>query len=183
MTSSKVGAANAGWPLQFRFRRPHHRPGMAGLSRYAALRFMSLSPDIIAKIQAVEAKLTELDPILHEFCSRRAFTFSSIIGCWPRRKVWARQDIDRVIDLTMDLTVPEFFVRGFQPNVPWSLCASASLPVSEDVPSRILRVDIFRHLPFSEIAGVLAARLEEGFRTLGRFTREDVLAKGKMMSP
>jgi hypothetical protein len=141
---------------------------------------MSLSPDITAKIEAVEAKLTELDPILHEFCSRRGFTFSSIIGCWPRRKVWARQDLDRVIDLTMDLTVPEFFERGFQPDVPWSLYASASLPVSEDFPSHILSVDVFRHLPFSEIAGVLAARLEDGLTTLGRFTREDVITKGKI---
>jgi hypothetical protein len=140
---------------------------------------MSLSPDITAKIEAVEAKLTELDPILHEFCSRRGFTFSSIIGVWPRRRVWARQEIDRAIDLTMDLTVPEFFERGFQPDVPWSLYASASLPVSEDFPSHILSVDVFRHLPFSEIAGVLAARLEDGLATLGSFTREDVLAKGK----
>jgi hypothetical protein len=79
----------------------------------------------------------------------------------------------------MDLTVPEFFERGFQPDVPWSLYASASLPVSEDFPSHILSVDVFRHLPFSEIAGVLAARLEDGLATLGSFTREDVLAKGK----
>ena len=140
---------------------------------------MSLSPDITAKIEAVEAKLTELDPILHEFCSRRGFTFSSIIGVWPRRRVWARQEIYRAIDLTMDLTVPEFFERGFQPDVPWSLYASASLPVSEDFPSHILSVDVFRHLPFSEIAGVLAAQLEDGLATLGSFTREDVLAKGK----
>jgi hypothetical protein len=141
---------------------------------------MSLSPDITAKIQAVEDKLTELDPILHEFCTRRGFRFSSIVGAWPRRKVWAREDIDRTIDLTMDLTVPQFFERGFQPDVPWSLYASASLPVSEDYPSHILSVDVFRHLPFSDIAGVLAARLEDGLAMLRRFTREDVLTKGKI---
>jgi hypothetical protein len=140
---------------------------------------MSLSPDITAKIQAVEAKLTELDPILYEFCSRRGFKFSSIIGVWPRRRVWARQEIDRAIDLTMDLTVPEFFERGFQPDVPWSLYASASLPVSKDYPSHVLSVDVFRHLPFSEISGVLAVRLEVGLAMLRDFTREDVLAKGK----
>jgi hypothetical protein len=141
---------------------------------------MSLSPDITAKIQAVEAKLMELDPIFHGFCSRRGFTFIGIIGCWPRRKVSARQEIDRVIDLTMDLTVPEFFERGFQPDVPWSLYANASLPVSEDVPSHILSVDVFRHLPFSEIAGVLAARLEDGLAMLQRLNREDILTKGKV---
>jgi hypothetical protein len=139
---------------------------------------MSLSSDITSKIQAVEAKLTELDPILHDFCGRRGFTFRRIIGVWPRRKIWAREEIDRTIDLSMDLTVPEFFERGFQPDMPWSLYASASLPVSEDYPSHVLSVDVFRHLPFSDLAGVLAVRLEDGLAMLRRFRREDVLTKG-----
>lgn len=139
---------------------------------------MSLPPDITAKIQAVETKLSELDPIWQEFCSRRGFTFSSIVGVWPRRRVWAREEIDRSIDLTMDLTVPEFFERGFQPDVPWSLYATASLPFAEDYPPHILSVEVFRHLPFSEIAGVLAARLEDSLALLKRFDREDVLTKG-----
>jgi hypothetical protein len=141
---------------------------------------MSLSLEINAKIQVVEAKLTELDPILHDFCSRTGFTLSSIIGVWPRRKVWAREEIDRTIDLTMDLTVPEFFERGFQPEMPWSLYARASLPLSQDFPSHILSVDIFRHLPFSELAGVLAARLEDGLATLRRFNREDIIIRGRI---
>lgn len=141
---------------------------------------MSLSPDITAKIQTLEAKLTELDPILRDFCSRQGFTFSSIVGVWPRRKVWAREEIDRTLDLTMDLTVPEFFERGFQPDVPWSLYASASLPVSKDYPSHVLSVDVFRHLPFSELAGVLAARLEDGLAILRKFNREDILTKGRV---
>jgi len=32
-TPNKVGAANAGWASQFRFRGPHHRLGMADLAR------------------------------------------------------------------------------------------------------------------------------------------------------
>jgi hypothetical protein len=141
---------------------------------------MSLSPEITARIHAVEDKLAELDPILHDFCSRKGFTFRSIIGVWPRRAVWAREEIDRTIDLTMDLTVPEFFERGFQPEMPWSLYASAALPVSQDYPSHILSVDVFRHLPLSELAGVLATRLDEGVTMLRKFNREDVLTKGKI---
>lgn len=138
---------------------------------------MSLSPEIYAKIQAVEAKLTELDPILHDFCGRRNFTFRSMIGVWPRRGVWAREEIDRSIDLTMDLTVPEFFERGFQPEMPWSLYASASLPV---YPSHILIVDVFRHLSFSELAELLGERLEDGLAMLRKINREDILTKGQV---
>jgi len=43
---------------------------------------MTLSSEIVARVQAVEAKLTELDPILHDFCARRGFTFSSHVGVW-----------------------------------------------------------------------------------------------------
>jgi hypothetical protein len=91
-----------------------------------------------------------------------------------------REEIDRTLDLTMDLTVPEFFVLGFQPGIPWSLYATASLPVSQDYPSHILSVDVFRRLPFSELAGVLATRLEEGLTSLRKINREDILSKGQI---
>jgi len=140
---------------------------------------MSLSPEIAARIQAVEAKLAELDPILHGFCTERGYTFSSQVGVWPRRKVWARKEIDRTLDLTMDLTVPEVMERGFYPEMPWSLYASASLlPVSKQV--RLLSADVFRGLPFSQLAGVLAARFEDGLAMLRGFTREDIIARGQI---
>jgi hypothetical protein len=141
---------------------------------------MSLSAEINAKIQVTETKLAEIDWILHDFCSRRGFTFRSFVGVWPRRAVRAREEIDRTLDLTMDLTVPEFFALGFQPGMPWSLYATASLPVSQDYPSHVLSVDVFRRLPFSELPGVLATRLEEGLTTLRKINREDILSKGQI---
>ena len=88
---------------------------------------MTFSPEVPAKIQVIERKLTELDPILKEFCKRRGYTFTSHVGVWPRRMVWAREEIDRTIALTMDLTVPEVLERGFYPEMPWSLCGGATL--------------------------------------------------------
>jgi hypothetical protein len=141
---------------------------------------MSLSPEITARIQAVEAKLTELDPILRGFCAERGYTFSSEVGVWPRRRVWAREEIDRTLDLTMNLTVPEVMECGFYPEMPWSLCATASLMLPPPEPGRLLSEYVFQRLPFSKLTGVLAARLEDGLAMLRGFTREDIITRGQI---
>ena len=152
---------------------PHRRPLCA----------MSLSSEITARIQAVEAKLAELDPILHGFCTRRAYTFSSQVGVWPRRMVWAREEIDRTMALVMDLTVPEVMERGFYPEMPWSLRAGATLPIASNEPIRILNLDVFTSLQYSQLAGVLEARLEDGRAMLQKVTREDIIARGQVYEP
>ena len=141
---------------------------------------MSLSPEINARIQAVEAKLAELDQILHGFCTENGYTFSSQVGVWPRRKVWAREEIDRALDLTMDLTVPEVMERGFYPEMPWSLCATASLMLPPPEPGRLLSEYVFQRLPFSQLAEVLPARLADGLAMLQRFKRADIIARGQI---
>jgi hypothetical protein len=141
---------------------------------------MSLSPEITARVQAVEAKLAELDPILHGFCTRRGYRFSSHVGVWPRRMVWAREEIDRTIALTMDLTVPEVMERGFYPEMPWSLRGGATLPPAADQPIRILNLDVFQGLPFLQLAGVLEARLEDARAMLQKVTREDIVERGQI---
>lgn|ERR1035437_6616512 len=139
---------------------------------------MTLSPEVTARIQAVEAKLADLDPILHVFCARTSYTFSSHVGVWPRRKVWVREEVDRTLDLTMDLSVPEVMERGFYPDMPWSLYATASVMLLPLESSRALSEYVFRGLPFSQLAEVLAARLEDGLVILRRITRDDVITKG-----
>lgn len=139
---------------------------------------MPLPPEVTARIQAVEAKLAELDPTLHDFCTRNGYTFSSQVGVWPRRKVWARQEVDRTLDLVMDLTVAEVMERGFYPDMPWSLRATASLMLP--LPGRMLSEDVFHGLPFSQLAQVLSARLEDGLVMLRQVSREDIIAKGQV---
>ena len=142
---------------------------------------MSLSPEITARIQAVEAKLSELDPIFQSFCAETGCCCSSQIGVWPRRRVWRRDEIDRVLDLTTDLTVPEVMERGFCSEMLWSLYATASLLPAFGAPDRVLFVDVFRHLPFSELAPTLAGRLKDGLIILRGFTQEDIIAKGQIL--
>jgi hypothetical protein len=139
---------------------------------------MSLSPEVAARIQAVEAKLAELDPILQDFCTRRGFTFSSLVGVWPRRKVWARAEIDRTLDLVMDLTVPEVMERGFYPDMPWSLHATASVMLP--LPGRLLSEAVFQRLPFMQLAEILPARLEDGLARLRQISRDDIIARGQI---
>ena len=138
------------------------------------------SPEATLRIHAVEAKLAELDPIIHDFCKRNRYTFSSTVGVWPRRKVWAREDVDRTLDLVMDLSVSDVMERGFYSEMPWSLCATASLLLPAPDPGKLLSQNIFHALACSELAKVLAARLEEGLLILQKITREDVINRGQI---
>ena len=144
------------------------------------------SPEVWARVDAIEAKLTELDPIMQSFCARRSFRFSKMVDenrtLWPRRGMSAREDIDRLIHLTMDLTVAEVMERGFYPEMPWSLYAAATLPIAIGQPTRILSTDVFRGVPYSRLAAVLGKGLEDGLSILRRLTREDVITKGEIVA-
>jgi len=130
-----------------------------------------------AAVRTLEANLELIDPILHNFCAANGFSSMSHAGCWPRRKVWAREDVDRSLDLTMDWSPPEFMERGFDPGIPWSLLATASL--MEPPPGRILSTYVFRALPFSRIPKILAENLVEGLVRLRGTSRADILNKGR----
>ena len=110
------------------------------------------SPEVWVKVDAIEAKLAELDPIMQSFCERSGLKFSKMVDenrtLWPRRGMWVREDIDRCMNLTMDLTVAEVMERGFYPEMPWSLHADATLPIAKGQPTRILNTDVFRGVPY-----------------------------------
>jgi hypothetical protein len=78
----------------------------------------------------------------------------------------------------MDLTVPEVMERGFYPDMPWSLRATASVMLP--LPGRLLTEDVFQGLPFSQLAGILSARLEDGLARLRQISREDIIARGQI---
>jgi hypothetical protein len=141
---------------------------------------MSLSPQATARIDEVNNKLSELDPVIHAFCKRRGYAFHAETKLWPARRAWAHGEIRRCLHLTMNATFLDILKRGFWPELPWSLYASASLPLAAGQPIRTLAEEIFRGLPFSELATVLEQRLEDGFSILHRLTRGDVLAGCEM---
>jgi hypothetical protein len=95
--------------------------------------------------------------------------------------MWVREDIDRCMHLTMDLTVAEAMERGFYPEMPWSLRAAATLPLAKGQPTRILSADVFHGVPYSRLAEVLGPGLEDGLSTLRGLTREDVITKGEVV--
>jgi|ERR1051325_7804594 hypothetical protein len=140
---------------------------------------MTLAPEITERIQAVETHLATLDPIFHEFCTRHGYTFSSLIGVWPRRRAWRREEVDRCFDLTMDLTVPEVMERGFSPDMPWSLYVTASTRPPDFASARFLTADVFQRLPFSSLRDRLALAFESGLATLQTFTPEVIDERGQ----
>ena len=143
------------------------------------------SPEVWARIDLIEAKLAELDPIMQSFCERRGFRFSKMVDenrtLWPRRGMTAREDIYRCMYLTMDLSVPEVMERGFYPEMPWSLHADATLPIAKGEPTRILSADVLSGVPYSRLTEVLEKGLEDGLAILRRLTRDDVVTRGEIV--
>jgi hypothetical protein len=146
---------------------------------------MSLPREVWARVDAIEAKLAELDRIMQSFCERRGFRFSTMVDenrtLWPRRGMTAREDIYRGLYLTMDLTVQEVMDRGFYPAMPWSLHANATFMPAEGEPTRILGTDVFHGVPYSRLAEILEKSLEDGLLILRGLTREDVIARGEVV--
>jgi hypothetical protein len=48
------------------------------------------------------------------------------------------------------------------------------------MPGRVLMEDVFHGLPFSQIADVLAARLEDGLVMLRKIKHEDIVTRGQV---
>jgi hypothetical protein len=136
------------------------------------------------RIQSIEKKLAEFDPIWEAFCARRGYRFMPGRELWPNRLAWAHGKVDHRLALTMDVTFAEVLERGFYPEMPWSLYAMTSLPfwtqpAGKRTQQQVLSFELFRRLPFSRMREVLEKELERAFTTLSEVTREDVVQKGK----
>lgn len=155
---------------------------------------MAIATPARVKIQSVENKLADLDPIWEAFCARRGYQFRPGRELWPNRAALRHQNIDRKLALTMDITFLEMLEKGFFPEMPWSLYAMAATPlyryrrgkrtqpapVPPGFPLPILTFELFRQVPFSELPNVLEKQLERAFTMLSEVTREDVLQKGEV---
>ena len=139
------------------------------------------SPEGRANVAAIESNLARLDGVFEQFCSRAGYTFSPIVQLWPRQRVWQRQEIDRCMDLTMEIGVQEVLDRGFDPNLRWSLSASGSLHPGRDPDVHILSRAVFEHVPFSALASVLANGLERGLEVLDSMTETEILTHGEKL--
>ena len=120
---------------------------------------MSLSAEAEEKIRSVNDKLVELDPILQSFCEHRGYTLQRVSKLFPSRRAREHGEIDRYLDLMTDAKFVDILKNGFLPEMPWSLYARATPSMW---PGRVLTVNVFRGLPFSELAGVLDNGLERG---------------------
>lgn len=137
------------------------------------------SPEAQANVAAIESRLAELDEVFRQFCSRQNYTFRPTIDLWPRRRVWRRQEVDRCMDLTMELGVQHVLDRGYSPELPWSLYASGSFRPGTDLDIRILSRPVFEHVPFSRLASVLADGLERGLQILNSIGSNEILTEGQ----
>jgi hypothetical protein len=142
---------------------------------------MSLSGAAKARVRSVNDKLAEFEPILRKFCTHRGYALRepSDASLWPFRSVLAHGEIHHCLDLNTDAKFLDILKRGFWPEMPWSLYASAA-GVAPGQPWRILTTALFRRLPFCDLASVLEQRLEEGFSILRQLTLQDVLARGEI---
>src|SRR6185369_1526303 len=137
------------------------------------------SPEAKANVAAIESRLAQLDETFRQFCSRQDYTFSPMVNLWPRRRFWRRQEVDRCLDLTMDVGVEDVLDRGFYPELPWSLHASGSLRPGREPAIHILSRPVFEHVPFSRLPSVLVDGLERGLQILNSMTESEILTQGQ----
>ena len=140
---------------------------------------MSLSEQARAHVAAVESELAKHDDLFRQFCSRHDYRFSSFVGVWPRRKVWRRQEVDRCLDLTMDVGVQEVLNSGFHPELPWSLHASGSLHPGADPDVHVLSRPVFEHIPFSQLGAAIPDGLMRGLAILEALTEQAIITDGR----
>lgn len=155
---------------------------------------MGIATPAKVKIQTVEKKLSELDPIWESFCARHEYRFLPGRELWPNRMAWGHGEIEHRLALTTDLTFAEVLERGFHAEMPWSLYAMATIPMLRYSQGKVIQVslsppgslhpvltfELFRRVAFSELSDVLEKQLERGFSMLNEVTREDILQKGEV---
>ena len=87
------------------------------------------------------------------------------------------------MDLTTDLTVQEVMDRGFSPDMPWSLHASASFLHIPGQALRMLTRPVFTNMPYSRLASALPEQLESGLALLRTFTADLIISSGETFGP
>jgi hypothetical protein len=137
------------------------------------------SPQAKANLAGIDSKLTELDHVFLRFCSEHDYRFSRNVQIWPKSRVWRRQEIDRCMDLVMDIGFQQALDVGFFSEMPWSLYAQSSLHPGTDPDVHLLSRPIFEHVPFSQLASVLEDGLTSGLRILNAMTESEVLTQGQ----
>ena len=138
------------------------------------------SPEASAHLAAIESKLAELDGLFLQFCSQQDYRFSRSLNIWPKRRVWRRQEVDRVMDLEMDVGFQEALDRGFYTEFPWSFYARGSLHPGTDPDVHILSRPIFEHVPYPRLASVLPGALASGLQILNAISESDILSGGQI---
>jgi hypothetical protein len=136
------------------------------------------SPEGRANLAAIEEKLGELDDLLARFCSEHDYTLRGSLNMWPKRRVWCRREIDRVMDLELDIEFQEALDRGFYPDLPLSLYARGFLlPFDPDV--HVLSRPIFQHVPHSRVGSILLDSLNRGVEMLDVVTEAEIFQSGE----
>ena len=136
------------------------------------------SPEARANLAAIESRLAELDDLFLQFCSRQDYQFTRNIQIWPKRRVWRRQEIDRCMDLVMDVRFQDALDHGFYAEFPWSFYACGSLHPETDPDVHILSRPIFEHVPHHRLVSVLEDGLASGLRILNAMTKNEILGHG-----
>lgn len=132
-----------------------------------------------AHLAAIESKVAELDQLFLEFCSQQDYRFSRGVNIWPKRRVWRRQEIDRMIDLEMDVSFQDALDHGFYAEFPWSFYARGSLHPGTDPDVHILTRAILEHVPHHRLSSVLAGTLAKGLEIVNAITESEILSRGQ----
>jgi hypothetical protein len=130
-----------------------------------------------AKLRTIAEKLAELEPILRTFCERHGLILRPAGGFY--RTMIAEGQVRGFLSLSPDFKTAKFMERGYYPEMPWALQAGVLPRAGSAHWSGMLSREVLGGIPFSELAGVLDEKLEQGFRILRELTTEAIIAKGQ----
>jgi hypothetical protein len=130
-----------------------------------------------AKLRTIAEKLAELEPILRSFCERHGFILRPAGGFY--RTMIAEGQGRGFLSLSPDFQTSEFVERGFYPEMPWALQAGVLRGTGSVHWFGMLSKEVFSGIPFSELAGVLEEKLEQGFSLLQELMTEAIIAQGQ----
>ncbi|HOY59217.1 MAG TPA: hypothetical protein PK640_13920 [Verrucomicrobiota bacterium] len=124
-----------------------------------------------AGFDALSEHLREVRPIIDDFCARHGFAYMprAAIGRYPRIRIAREGSTKLYFDLQMELDEKGQRFEQFRPDLPYALCAGASI-VEDDGSKYGVRFQkgfiCFSGRPFEQVAAVLQSEMEKHLPTL-----------------
>ncbi|MCV6638430.1 hypothetical protein [Candidatus Albibeggiatoa sp. nov. NOAA] len=130
------------------------------------------------QFQNLGTHLSEIDPILDQFCQKYNFTqiAHTMLGRYPRRRIEYHKAINLCIDIQMELNHKRDFFTQFYQKIPYSITVGGWVDIDGTRYGKTNKC--FRQIPFVVIKQNLECFLEYEYTTINQWTVETLKQEG-----